>query len=118
MIKLPTGRPFATPPQINIGAKRITLKWKSKNASGSACSACEFTVNAQPFTADGRTYAPGRCYMENVTYSWAYTPEGIKYAEWDASVLYISKGHNWKPIYMDYMAKVGGKLVKVQGRIS
>lgn len=104
LIRLPNGRPFATPPMVNIGAKRITLKWKSKNASESACSTCEFTVNAQPFTADGRTYPAGTCYMENVTYGWAYTPEGIKYAEWDASVLYISKGHNWKPVYMDYMA--------------
>lgn len=114
MIKLPNGRPFATPPMVNIGAKRITLKWKSKHASDSACSVCEFTVNSQPFTADGRTYPPGTCYMEHVTYGWAYTAEGIKYAEWDASVLYISKGHNWKPVYMDYMAKIGGKLVKIQ----
>lgn len=119
MIRLPNGRPFATPPMVNIGAKRITLKWKSQHASDSACSVCEFTVNAQPFKADGRTYAPGTCYMENVTYGWAYTAEGIKYAEWDASVLYIAKGHNWKPVYMDYMAIILNddadyKLAKVQ----
>lgn len=113
-IALPNGRPFSTPPMLNINAERFQITWWTRRVNGTAFDECRFSLNAGKIRIDEFEYSRGALLMESCFYSPLYDTDDTVYYQCEASILYRQDGHNFKPLYADYQAIFGGKCLHIQ----